>query len=227
VERLRQRGYGVFHEPLLTIRPLSTPRPSFETPPIVVITSRVVFDVLASRKGEVEDLLLRPCYCVGEKTAQAAHLFGFTDIRRAACDSEDLARCLIRQESKKTPVLHIGGDDREEAFYKKVHHAGWPEVRAWPVYKAEAAETLTEELTLLLSHHKLDVALFYSSRTARVFVRLIRQNKLEACCSSLTAIGLSPSVLEALKPLPFKALLAASQPTETDLVTCLTTHVPL
>ncbi len=225
--RLRQLGYGVFHEPLLTIRPLAAPRPSFTTRPVVIITSRVVFDVLASRKEDVDVFLDAPCYCVGEKTAQAARSFGFTDIRRAVSDSEELARCLIRQESKNLPILHIGGEDRKETFYDKLREAGWPEIRVWRVYKAEAAKVLSQELLSLLFHNKIDAALFYSSRTACVFSELIRQNKVESCCSSLTAIGLSPSVLLSLTPLSFKALLAASVPTETDLMTCLTTHVPL
>lgn len=225
--KLRQLGYGVFHEPLLTIRPLALPRPSFTIRPIVIITSRVVFDVLSSRKEDVESFFICPCYCVGEKTAQAARSFGFTDIRRTVSDSEELARCLIRQESQDRPVLHIGGEDREETFYDKLREAGWPEIRVWRVYKAEAAKVLSQELLSLLSQNKIDAALFYSSRTASIFAELIRQNKVEPCCASLTAIGLSPSVLLSLMPLSFKALLAAKAPTETDLMTCLATHVPL
>ncbi len=227
ITTLRQLGYGVFHEPLLTIQPLASPRPSFASQPLIIITSRVVFDVLSSRKEAVEAFLSCPCYCVGEKTAQAARAFGFIDIRRAVIDSQELARCLIRQEAKTRPILHIGGEDREAAFYAMLRDAGWSDIRVWRVYKAETTQALSQELMSLLSHHKFDAALFYSARTAGIFAELISQNKLEPCCSRLTAIGLSPSVLLPLSRLSFQAVLTAKAPTETDLMTCLATHVPL
>ncbi|HAX91057.1 MAG TPA: hypothetical protein DCY07_02465 [Rhodospirillaceae bacterium] len=225
IERCRSLGYTVFHEPLLTITPTESRRPANVKSPIVLLSSRATFEVLAAQKAEIADLMAAPCYCVGEKTSETARAFGFTNIKRAAHDGKELAVTFLRQESQKHPILHIGGEDHETTFHDAVSASGWHVVQ-WPVYKAVAAEELSSGLIGALRGQRLDVALFLSTRTAKTFVNLVQKNGLESCCRHLSAIELSGAVGHALMPLSFRTSLIAAFPTEADLIDRLVKNFP-
>jgi len=222
---LRARGYAVVHEPLLTLVPTAAPRPLFDKAPYVVITSGAVCHIMADRKDDSAPFLNCPCYCVGQQTAATARSFGFSDIRRAARDAEDLARCFIRQERDDRPVLYLCGEEREPVIETHLSKAGW-RVVPWAVYKADATRELGTSLRMMLEHRKVDAVLFYSLRTASAFAALMRKEDLTAFCEHLFAFALSAKVASGLQGLPLRGLAVSALPTQADMLTCLETLCP-
>lgn len=53
VQALEQAGYGVFHEPLLTIVPTDAPRPLIPDNAVLMFTSQIAPLMLRARGGEI------------------------------------------------------------------------------------------------------------------------------------------------------------------------------
>ena len=223
--RLQALGHSSIVHPLLDIVPLETSRPPLDEQPIVVITSQTTLLVLSMRKREVEDLLPLPCYCVGEKTAARAEAFGFKKVRNVDGDGVALARLVMDQQPKRE-ILHIGGQHKSEEPDLSFEKAGWV-VKNWPVYKAEPVTKLADGLVEKIRERGIDFALFYSVRTALTFIDLMRQHKLEPCCQSLIAVGLSEAVVRALEPLPFAKRLVADHPSEDGMIRALSAQTQI
>lgn len=225
-EKIRKFGYTPLIEPLLTIVPSGAPRPAPKRVRGVIITSRNALAALSLRRKEAADLVKLPCYCVGPRTSEAARAFGFENIKFSAGDGADLARLIQKEEPGKSPHLHIAGDETSPAMAGLLKESGF-RLSVWPVYKAQYAGALSLALQQKLVEQKVDSALFFSPRTAAEFVKLMQRHKLEACCASLSAIGLSRTVVEALQPLAWRQAVAVKVPTEDAMVACLQRICPV
>lgn len=225
-ERLQEEGYEVFIEPLLHLSPLCLPPPDVPQDAAIIMTSRLVFSVLASQRWQIAPRLSRPCYCIGSRTAAEARAFGFTDVRQGDGEGEHLARLILRDEPESLPLFHIGGEDISPEVLERLQAAGRSVVH-WTVYKADASVELSQGAKEALVKESLDAALFFSPRTARVFVDLVETERLGSCCQSLTAIGLSKAVLQPLQSLPWRRLLASDKPTEAGVLDCLFRFLPV
>ena len=87
------------------------------------------------------------------------------------------------------------------------------------LYDAVAAESLSPATSGALEREELAAALFFSPRTAAIFVRLAAG--LETHCASLVAVALSSAVAAALVPLPWRRVAVASSPQEAELLRVL------
>ncbi|MDX2027921.1 MAG: uroporphyrinogen-III synthase [Alphaproteobacteria bacterium] len=218
-QELGRAGYDGVIEPLLTIVPSALPMPDAENPQAVMITSGNVFEVLD--KDSIENLLPLPCFCVGPRTADKARDFGFRDVRHSDSDGTALAQLIGESLAEKTsPILHIAAQDIDSGGQDELQRLGY-QVAIWPLYVALAAGQLSGGTTSLLAQRKIDAVLVFSVRTAETLVALLKQRGLEACCESLTAIGLSESVAEALRVLRWRSLAAAPEPSEESVIACL------
>ena len=213
---LKRQGYDVIVEPLLTIEGIPTPRPDITGFGAVMITSG---NALEAGQG-IKAFIGLPCFCVGARTAERARAGGFQNVRHAEADGNELARLIDDAFPRATRVLHISGRDIASKARDELTRRGHSVVE-WPVYAAEPVAALTAAVTGALRRQEIDVILVFSARTAGVLAVRLEQNALEACCKDLTAIGLSEAVTDALRPLPWKRLAAASAPTEEAVIDCL------
>ncbi len=217
VDRLQTKGFEVLHEPLLKICPTNTPRPDITGSPVVVLTSASALAGLAERRAEIAPFLSAPCFCVGAQTAMQAQAFGFTQVVKAPGDGTELARLVLEHTSSGSFILHPcgvhGAREPAQTF------AAAPEwcYRPWVVYEAKATQTLSAICQKRLALGEVNYALFYSVRTAEIFERLVKEGALAACCETLTAVGLSEAVGQALRGLPFRQVWCAPEPTEDSL----------
>ncbi len=226
IDKLERQGYEVMHESLLSIEPIYCLRPAMPAgEPLVVLTSRVTLDVLAPRRSEVIDLIDTPCYCVGDQTAEDAKAFGFSDVKSADGDGAALAELIMDEESPKSPILHIGGEDVHPEAHVLLSDRGWS-VTHWPLYKAREVDDLSEHTIEALKAGTIATVLFHSTRAAQIFVKLVERENLAETCRPITAFGMSPSVAKALSALPFCAVHAADHPNEPSLIDLLHTHFP-
>jgi len=207
-DALRARGFAVVIEPMLEIVPLDAPAPDLFDVQALLFTS--VNGVRAlTRLVMRRDL---PVFAVGNATAAAARAAGFTSVHSAGGDTGDLARLVrARLQPDAGALLHVSGSavagDLADALAKDGFH-----VRREMLYEARPATALSPALLQHLKARGIDLVLFFSPRTARTFVSLVRDAGLDASLDRAIAICLSHAVAAALSGLPLRAVRVAARP---------------
>lgn len=219
--RLEENGFLPIVAPLLTLVPHLAPRPCSGGVAAVMATSHNAIEALRDRQDAVRDILARPCFCVGQRTAEAARRFGFRDVMVSYGDGRVLADLLQKTiRPSDGVVLHPCGMDRIETGSDILRASGY-DVRAWEVYRAEAATVLPDAVKALLVTQSLDAALFFSPRTAAIFGALTRLAGVDVFCRRMVAVGLSEAVAASLRLLPLDRILVADVLTEESMIQTL------
>jgi len=169
-----------------------------------------------------EDWQNLPVFVVGKITAQAAHAAGFYNIHSADGDVESLARlivqtCKMQSHYCEGLILHGGGSVVRgdlAAFLKaegiKAHRS--------ILYQARAILHLAPETRRVLAaddepHH----CLFYSARSADIFLQQIEQADLGRVMTRITACCLSDAIADHLDPAAWQGIKSADEPTTQSL----------
>lgn len=206
-KELEAMGHEIMAAPLLEIRVLD------EKPELAGVT-HLVFTSANGVRSFAEVSLERSLtvYAVGDATAEAAREAGFSQVRSAAGDAEALLR-LLREEldPRIVRILHICGRDVARDLAAELAAAGFT-VRRQALYEAKPISAMPAYVRSALASGALDGALFFSPRTARVFVCLCEREGLEAGCSGMLAFCLSAAVADALAGLPWADVRAARHP---------------
>jgi uroporphyrinogen-III synthase len=166
---LVRRGHEPVLAPLLVTELL--PTPLFSTPAALLFTSANGARAVASWPAERIPRTI-PALSVGERTAAAARAAGFTDIRSADGDGEDLAR-LARTalDPRAGPLLHPTVARPARDLAALLGSSGFT-VETVEAYRMSEAETLAEAIGTALTTGAIDGVLLYSRRTAETFARL-------------------------------------------------------
>jgi uroporphyrinogen-III synthase len=225
--KLAELGYDSVIEPLLTLQSAPTPPPDLKNLQAVMLTSPHALDFLDRRMCETSGLFKLPCFCVGASTASAAQSFGFESLHDSAGDGLALASHIKSMlDSARGDILHIAGRDTDSRGREALERWGYI-VRAWTTYAAETSSALSSITQSRFREAKLDAVLVFSARTAATLNTLIVRHRLEACCRSVIALGLSDTVLEALRDLPWRLLDAAPTPSEVTVLQRLQELLPV
>jgi uroporphyrinogen-III synthase len=213
-QQLEAKGHQVLIEPLFTIEPEPDASLDLEGAQALVMTSANGVRAFAAR-SERRDLRV---FAVGDATAEAARACGFADVESAAGDVEDLAR-LVRERARPEDgaLLHAAGSAVAGDLAGALQGAGF-EVRRAVLYRAEPALALSSAALTALREGGIDVAMFFSPRTARTFVSLAKAAGVERACGRVTMLGLSPAVVEAASEVAWAARDSAAAPTEAALI---------
>jgi len=224
-QMLKQHGFDSVIEPLLTIKLTTTQLPDIKAVQAVMITSANALDALAEGGQSMDTLLDLPCFCVGSRTAERAGAFGFRNTHAGKGDGIELAELIAAKNIGKL-LLHIAGQDTDRKAQNALEQRGF-EVIFWPVYTALSATALTETTVQLIRQHKLDAVLAFSVRTAQALMALLKKHELEACCESLSAIGLSDAVTDVLGQRAWRRIVTATEPNEDAVIECLKRLYPV
>ncbi|HEX2115823.1 MAG TPA: uroporphyrinogen-III synthase [Alphaproteobacteria bacterium] len=217
-ERLAQlleaKGHQVLIEPLFTIEPVLDTPLDLEIVQALLMTSANGVRAFAFRSPR-RDLRV---FAVGDATAEAARAFGFADVESAGGDVGDLAR-LVRERARPEDgaLLHTAGSATAGDLAGDLQAAGF-EVRRAVLYRSEAASALSAELCTALREGRIDLALFFSPRTARTFVSLAKAAGVDRACKDVALIGLSAAVVDAASEIAWAVREAAGAPTEAALL---------
>ncbi|HKT20547.1 MAG TPA: uroporphyrinogen-III synthase [Stellaceae bacterium] len=158
-------------------------------------------------------------FAVGETTASTARDAGFTRIESAKGNVGELAaRVIARLKPGDGALIHAAGSVTAGDLGDVLGAAGFT-LRRTVLYEAVAAEGLSPALRDALRRRELAAALFFSPRTAAIFVHLAAG--LETHCAPLVAVAFSPAVAAALEPLPWRRIAVASSPQEAELLRAL------
>jgi uroporphyrinogen-III synthase len=210
---LKARGHEVVIAPLLTVRFHEGPAIALDGVQAVLATSANGLRALAARTVR-RDV---PVFAVGPQTEKEAMRLGFASVRNAQGDSKTLATATAQWTSpSKGPLLHAKGAEADGALAALLEAAGF-DVRSALLYDVTAVAKLPAALRGLIGGKRIDAALFFSPRSARVF----RDLGTGLDVSSLLAVCISEATAAALAPLAFREVRVASEPNQIAVLACL------
>jgi uroporphyrinogen-III synthase len=218
-ERLHALGHSTIVEPLIDI--VFTPGPPLDLAGIQAFAFTSANGArAAARRTRERDIRV---IAVGSATAIEATMLGFVDVGLSAGEGVDGLRRSIAGalNPKAGSILHVTGTVTAGDLKGALTADGFT-VRTERIYEARAAESLSGALTAELAANMVEAATFFSPRTATLFTTLIEAENLASACRSMTALALSQSVANALRPLAFRDVRVAAEPTADALLACLT-----
>jgi uroporphyrinogen-III synthase len=162
-----------------------------------------------------------PVFAVGDASAAAARIAGFRSVASAGGDVADLARLVAARLAPQAGALvHAAGSAVAGDLAGDLSAAGFSLRRA-VIYHAVPAAALDPAIAEALRAGAVQLALFFSPRTAAGFVRLAAAAGLADSCRAMTGLALSPAVAAALAELPWREVSVAAAPTERALLAAL------
>ncbi|MDA5194475.1 uroporphyrinogen-III synthase [Govanella unica] len=221
---LEAAGHRVTLAPMMIIRPEPVTTINLEGCQALVFTSANGVRAFAAISAD----RALPVIAVGDATARTARAAGFTQIDTAAGEVHSLAALIIdTRDPAKGPLFHAAGHIVAGDLGGLLQPHGFT-LRRQVLYRAEAVTALPAPAIKALDHDQPDIALFYSPRTARIFMDLVdtagRLNRLQ----NITAGALSEAVTKALEsgswPLQsplWHRIVTAAEPAEVALLGAL------
>ncbi|HKS90007.1 MAG TPA: uroporphyrinogen-III synthase, partial [Stellaceae bacterium] len=214
---LAARGIDTIIEPMLEIRCFAGPPPDIAGVRAVLCTS--ANGVRAFARACPERAV--PLFAVGEATAARAHAEGFAHVESAGGAVGDLARLVVeRLDPRAGRLLHCTGNAVAGNLAGELGAAGFSVERA-VLYEARPAAALSRTTAAALAAGCIDVALFFSPRTAAIFVRLAAAAGLAAAMRRVAAISISAAADAALTPLIFGERHIARRPDQAGILAAL------
>ncbi|MFO1242178.1 MAG: uroporphyrinogen-III synthase [Rickettsiales bacterium] len=208
----QENGYDTRIVPVLVIEHLAGPADierqcrARKYDAVVITSQHALFGL--ETLGELHGL---PLYVPGEATATLARAIGFRDVIVGKGTARDLAK-----EIHQKHVLYLSGHD---IAFDMVTELKRRKIDAdeMKVYRAETNVEGIERLKDLIAKEKIDVVLFYSSRTARLFEAMMRQAKVTNAFKTCKAAVISQATAESLREV-WQARLVARTPDEKGLL---------
>lgn len=212
---LAVRGVGALLEPMMQIHFRDT-IPKLDGVEAVLCTSANGVRALArvTRERNV------PIYAVGDATAARARAEGFTEIASAGGDSADLARLVVERVMPHGRLVHISGNAVAGDLVGELRTRGFA-VEQSVLYEARPVPALSAAAARALSAGEIDFALFFSPRTAAIFVRLAKAVGIGDCCRAITALSISAAADEAVAALLWRERRIAQSPDQPALLDLL------
>ena len=211
-QRLARAGHTPVVLPLTETRPLAAvPSPDAMEAEAVVITS-------ASAIRHADDALLaaladRPCFAVGERTAELARARGFANVVVGPGDAEGLADVLLRQTEPASRVVYLCGRLRRDTLERTLNATG-RQCIAVETYDTCDLDHTGEAVRTLLGTEPIDAVLLYSRHAAERLGALWSIGGLAECTKSASLICISPRTAEATTWFPGRTVAIAAAPHE-------------
>ena len=160
----------------------------------------------------------RPLLAVGDATASRARAEGFTNVASAGGDITDLVRlAVMRLRPQGGRLLHIAGEVVAGDLSAALRAQGFSSERI-VLYDARPVGAFSESAIGALCSGEIDFAVFFSPRTAAIFVELVNGAGLAACCRTIRALSISPAADAALARLSWRDRYAAEKPSQAALL---------
>lgn len=221
-QRLEALGNQVTVAPMLDIYVLDDAKVEIEAaldqnPQAIILTSGNGARALA----HLTDRRDIPVIAVGEASAMAARHRGFTADFCANGDVEKLEE-YIRSHCDKDngPLLHIAGSVVAGDLKTHLQADGYSVERVTG-YLAKPIVLLSETLKDQIRDGVFDAVMFYSPRTADVFLQHVKAEELSECFEEVSAYCLSPRVAETIASLSWKSVHQAQYPTQDGIISLL------
>lgn len=217
-EKLEARGHQVALAPVLSIVPAEFSIPEND-PGGIVMTSASAAPALTSA-GFSKDM---PVYTIGGTSAQAARSEGFHNIISADGERASFVDLIAaRHDPARGPLLHLAGSHRAGDIVAELQALGLQTSRV-RVYEAVAETGLSAHICDLIENDRIEVALFFSPRSAETFISLAEDNGLQDALSGIRALCLSDAVAKAAGPGGWKEITVSGALNEAAMIEALET----
>lgn len=161
-------------------------------------------------------------FCVGEATARAAELAGFTSVASAEGDVVSLAETIAaRRSAISGPIVHIAGTRRAGDLVNALAERGLTAHRIVAYETHEAREMPGAALAAIGSGRALAVTLF-SPRTARLFVTLAEQANIGEALARCRAVCLSKAVADVAAEVAWRVVDIATERNAASMLALMT-----
>jgi uroporphyrinogen-III synthase len=207
-QALAARGHRAIIAPLIEIVWTPDPVPPPDNVQAILATSANAVAALLHQRVR-RDLQL---YAVGDRTAEMARAGGFTFVRSAGGDSASLAALVAAQADRLGgPLFHGAGAETRGDLASLLEARGF-DVRTSVLYEAVAVANLPAVLRDGLQNDAIDMALFFSPRSAAIFAARVAGAGLVDHCRRIRACCISRAVAGALSPIAFANVAIADSP---------------
>lgn len=213
---LASAGHDVVIAPLMKIVPVAYDAPDPKNLQALVLTSGHAASKIDAKL--YKDL---PVFCIGNATATAAREYGFRAKNAGAGDAESLAEAL-------STILDLEG---KAIFYPCASDLAVPldsllatkgfKVEQRVVYSANPVSEVPANLAKALKEKKLDAAMFFSPRSAKVFADLVKEAGLSEWCKDVIAVVISRRTIPSLEGLPFSVIACPPRPDLNSMIAAL------
>lgn len=212
--KLRALGHTVLVAPAIKVEPVS-----FEIPAenrSIIITSRNAARIGLANIGNKQ----RPIFAVGEQTAQEARELGFTNITVGPGTARKMIPTLLECGiSDKRKYTHLCGNEVSYNIAAALAAEGL-DATSTVTYQTLPTRSLGMEVQEALNAGQIDIALFYSPRTATIFEETVADYGRSDWLSRIDAFCLSTRVAENLLG-PWRSKRYAIIPTEKAMFSML------
>jgi uroporphyrinogen-III synthase len=211
---LAARGVDAVLEPMMEVHYRAKPAPDLGGVQALLCTSANGARALA-RIIDERDV---PLLAVGDATASRARAEGFTDVASAGgsiADLVDLAALRLRPQRGR--LLQIAGAVVAGDLAGALRARGFTVERS-VLYDARAAAALSRSVVRALRSGMIDFALFFSPRTAAIFIRLASSAGVAGGCRMITALSISAATDDALSALSWRDRQVAEKPNQPALL---------
>lgn len=160
-------------------------------------------------------------FAVGDATASRARAEGFTTVESASGNVDDLVRlATARLDPQKGRLMHVAADVVAGDLVDALRERGFT-IERRVLYEARPVSGLSPAAVRALRGGAIDFALFFSPRTAAVFVRLARIAGVAECCGTIAALSISPAADAALAAVEWLDRRVAERPSQSALLDML------
>ena len=204
-ERLMALGHEAVIDSLLRIEPAAFGAVQGIFQALAITSANAV---RASGKEKLAPFLPLPLFAVGESSAEAARLAGFSRVIVCEGDAHALAKALAENLPAHSRVLYLAGADRAQDLAALVA-AAEIEIETKVVYRAVPVTQLAKETLVRMQEGEIDAVLHYSRRSAETFLALVRKGSNGGTAGSILHICLSDAVAAPLLQAGFDVKVAA------------------
>ncbi|OYY13225.1 MAG: hypothetical protein B7Y70_02865 [Rhizobiales bacterium 35-68-8] len=212
VRRLAALGHEAMVAPVLRIAPVAGGRPEGRFDAVAFTSPNAV----SAFPGAV---LHCPAFTVGPRTATEARRAGWQDVTDCAGDAQALAAALAQALPGGARVLHPAGEDQAADLGALLAPSGI-RVETRIVYRACPMARLDADAAAALRAGRLDAALHFSPRTARILLACVEAGGLMEPFGRLRHFCLSPAIASVLEAAHIPVTVAV-EPNEDALIAVL------
>lgn len=214
---LAARGIEALIEPMMEVRFRAAAAPDLTGVQAVLCTSANGVRALARASAERR----LPLLAVGDATAERARAEGFSSVASAGGDVADLVRLAAAQlDPREGRLLHLCGNAVAGDLAGDLRARGFAVERSI-LYDAAPIAVLSSAATDAIGSGAVDFALFFSPRTAAIFLRLANDAGVASGCGTMTALSISATADAALGTLPWRERRIAERPEQAALLAAL------
>jgi uroporphyrinogen-III synthase len=213
--RISAIGLTPIVAPFLEIRPTSVRMPSPGQIGAIIFASGNAIDPLPPGYHSL------PALTVGAATAHRAKRAGFANVFSADGDANALASLVRDQINPRVgTLLLVSGRGQSVALAAELRQSGYRVARR-VVYSAEPVTSLPAVARNALTTGRTGTVLFFSTETARCFMRLVDAAGLIASLRNREAITIGAKVGMALRSEYWARVSVAGKPTQDEMLALL------